>query len=110
MFNLICRSSLFTGGAILTIGDIVMKKWVSDHSPYVYVLGLVIYLIGLNFLAQSFKYENIAVASVIFVIFNVATLSIVSWIFFKEKLSPLEITVIILGLASIITLEFASNS
>jgi multidrug transporter EmrE-like cation transporter len=101
---------LFTGGIILTIGDIAMKKWVSDQNPNVYVFGLVIYLIGLNFLAQSFKYKNIAVASVIFVIFNVVTLSIVSWIFFKEKLSPLQIGGMFIGLASIITLEFASNS
>ncbi|MBS3092369.1 EamA family transporter, partial [Candidatus Pacearchaeota archaeon] len=64
-------------------------------------------LIGLNFLAQSFKYKNIAVASVIFVIFNVVILAIVSWFYFKETLSIWQIMGIVLGLTSVILLEFS---
>jgi len=64
-------------------------------------------MIGLLFLAQSFKYKNIAVASTIFVIVNVITLSIVSWLYFKETLTPFQIIGIILGLSSIIFLELA---
>jgi multidrug transporter EmrE-like cation transporter len=98
---------LFIGGIILTIGDIVMKKWVIANQTYLYMIGLLIYLIGLNFLAQSFKFKNIAVASIIFVIFNVVTLSLVSWFYFKERLNNYQIIGIIIGLISIIFLELA---
>ena len=82
-----------------------MKKWVGTNNYLFYALGMLIYIIGLNFLAQSFKYENIAVASVIFVLFNIITLSIFSWIYFKEALSIAQIIGIILGLASVVFLE-----
>jgi len=96
---------LLIGGLILTIGDIFMKKWVATDTYLFYFIGLATYLIGLNFLAQSFKFENIAVASVIFVVFNVATLGIVSWLYFKETLSTLQIAGIIIGIIAIIVLE-----
>lgn len=100
---------LFLGGLTLTGGDIIMKEWVIKEKNYLYILGMIIYLIGLNFLAQTFKYKNIAVASVIFVTFNVLTLSIISWMFYHEKLSFLEITGLLLGIISINILEFAHN-
>ena len=96
---------LFIGGSVLTIGDVVMKKWVVNNNGFLFVGGLIIYLIGLVFLAYSFKYKNIAVASTIFVIFNVITLSLVSWFYFKETLTPFQIIGILLGLGSIIFLE-----
>jgi len=84
-----------------------MKKWVSTGRYLLYFIGLAIYLLGLNFLAQSFRFKNIAVASVIFVIFNVVTLSLVSWLWFKESLSPIQIIGIAAGFVSIILLELA---
>jgi len=98
---------LFLGGSILTIGDIVMKKWVLSNSLGTFILGLSIYLIGLVFLAFSFKFKNIAVASTIFVIFNVVTLSLVSFFYFKEVISPLQILGIFIGIIAIIVLELA---
>jgi len=98
---------LLIGGIILTVGDILMKKWVNTNNYIFYIVGLIIYLIGLNFLAQSFKFKNIAVASVIFVIFNVVTLSIVSWLYFKETLSMLQIIGMVVGIAAIVILEIA---
>lgn len=98
---------LFIGGVVLTIGDIFMKKWVNTNAYFFYFIWLATYLIGLNFLAQSFKFKNIAVASVIFVIFNVVTLSIVSWFYFKESLSVIQILGIVIGMISIIILELS---
>lgn len=98
---------LFVGGIILTIGDIVMKKWVSTSHFSYYMIGLFIYLIGLNFLAFSFKYKNIAVASVIFVLFNVITLSIVSWLYFKETLNTMQLIGIVVGLIAVVMLELS---
>ena len=57
---------LFIGGLILTAGDIVMKKWVLSSAIPTYLLGMVLYIIGLNFLAYSFRFKDIAIASVLF--------------------------------------------
>ena len=98
---------LFIGGSILTIGDIIMKKWVMSNDLYLFISGLFIYMIGMIFLAYSFKYKNIAVASTIFVLFNVITLSIVSWLYFKETLSTTQLIGIAFGIISILFLELA---
>lgn len=100
---------LAVGGTILTIGDIVMKKWVNMHGAYWYILGLAVYFVGLNFLAHSFKYENIAVASVVFVIFNVVTLSLVSWLYFKEALTVMQLIGMAIGIVSIVVLELGQH-
>lgn len=100
---------LFLGGLILTIGDIVMKKWVSSNNLWIFILGIGIWLIGLFFLALSFKYKNIAVASVIFIIFNVVTLYIANWLLFKESISTLQTIGIITGMISVVILELAEN-
>jgi multidrug transporter EmrE-like cation transporter len=96
---------LAIGGILLTIGDLIMKKWVISNSWAVYVLGMVFYLFGLNFLAFSFKFKNIAVASVIFVLFNVFSLLLFSYFYFKEGLSTFEIIGMILGITAIVFLE-----
>jgi len=100
---------LLIGSLILTVGDIVMKRWIADGaaSYYLYALGIGIYLIGTNFLAFSFKYKNIAVASVIFILLNVAILSVISWFYFGEKLNTMQMFGIILGIAAVIILELA---
>ncbi|HAT74240.1 MAG TPA: hypothetical protein DCS08_04535 [Candidatus Moranbacteria bacterium] len=98
---------LFIGGSILTIGDIIMKKLVANNSATLFIIGLAVYLVGLIFLAYSFKYKNIAIASAIFVICNIITLSVVSWFYFKEVLTPLQIISIALGIGSIVFLEIA---
>lgn len=98
---------LAIGAFIDTIGDIIMKKWVVDKNVWVFVMGMLTYLIGLGFLAYSYNYKNIAVASVIFVIINIVMLSVVSWFYFNETLSPLQIIGIIVGVIAIIILELA---
>jgi len=93
------------GGVILTVGDILFKFWVERPSPLLYVSGLALYLLGAVFLVQSYKSENIAVATVIFIVFNVVTLSIVSWLYFGERLSALQIGAVVLALGAIALLE-----
>ncbi|MDD5039559.1 MAG: SMR family transporter [Patescibacteria group bacterium] len=99
---------LFIGGIILTAGDVVMKQWVETNRRMLYIAGLIIYLLGMIFLAQSFRYKNIAIASVIFVFFNVATLLLVSWLYFKEGLTPVQLAGVALGLASVAIMELGS--
>ncbi|MFH0804724.1 MAG: SMR family transporter [Patescibacteria group bacterium] len=99
---------LLAGGTILTAGDIVLKQWVASNRRLFYIVGLAIYLVGTMFLAQSFKYKNIAVASVIFVIFNVVTLTIVSWLYFKEGLTAWQLVGVGMGILSVVVLEVTS--
>jgi len=93
------------GGIVLTVGDLVMKKWIAGGGIVIYVIGLAIYLVGMVFLSQSYKFKNIAVASLMLVIFNIITLLIVSWLFYHEKLSVLQLVGMTLGLFSVIILE-----
>lgn len=96
---------LIIGAFIDTVGDIIMKEWVINKNPWLFALGMFIYLVGLGFLAFSYNYKNIAVASVIFVILNVVALSLVSWFYFKEVLTPIQIVGIIVGIVAIFILE-----
>jgi multidrug transporter EmrE-like cation transporter len=98
---------LFFGGIVLTIGDIVMKEWVKSNRLSLYIIGLFIYLIGLIFLSQSFKFKNIAVASILLVLFNVITLTAVSIFFFKEPPSLKQGIGIALGLVAATILELS---
>jgi len=98
---------ILIGGVILTLGDIFAKGWVKDNKAIWYAAALFFYIIGLNFLIYSFKFEDIAAASVMLVIFNVATLTIVGWLFFKERISLFEIIGLILGISAIVLLELA---
>jgi multidrug transporter EmrE-like cation transporter len=107
--NLIALTLIAFGGILLTIGDLFMKEWVTTNKSLIYLGGMIFYIIGLNFLAFSFRYKNIAVASVIFVLINIITLIIFSYFYFHEKLSGLEIAGILLGTAAIIMLELSDK-
>jgi len=100
---------VFIGGIILTAGDIVLKKWVVTSYNHFYVLGLVLYFISMNFLAQSYKYEDIAIASMIMVIFNILTLTLVGYFVFKENITAYEIMGIALGITALIFLEIGKK-
>lgn len=99
---------LSVGGLIVTVGDILMKKWVASNNWYFFIGGLLVWLFGNSFLAFSFKTENIAVASVIFIVFNIVTLALVSWLYFKEPLSTYQIIGIIFSLIAVSFLEITS--
>jgi len=89
----------------LTVGDIIMKKWVISGSNLFYLSGLAVYLIGLNFLAQSYHFRNIAGASTVMTIINVILLLAVSYFYFKEPLSTLQLIGVALGIIAIVFLE-----
>lgn len=105
MNNLTGSVLLLLGGCILTVGDIFMKKWVITDNFRLYLYGMLIYTFALNFVAVSFKCKNIAVATIIFVLVNVISLTLVSWFYFNEKLSIVQLIGIGLGIVSVIVLE-----
>ena len=98
---------LLIGGTVLTVGDIIMKEWTTHDNALYFFAGLFVYMIGLTFLAHSYKYENIAIASIIFVIVNIVTLLGISAFYFKETLSPFQMVAIVFGISAVVMLEAA---
>lgn len=96
---------LFIGGIILTAGDILFKFWVEKSGTYfsnLYIVGILLYLIGSMFLVQSYKYDiNIVSAGIIQVLFNTIILVVVSYFYFHENLTALQVAGVILGVISI---------
>ena len=89
----------------MTVGDVFMKKWVTVNSNWFYVVGMIIYIIALTMLAETFKSRNIAVASTIMVIVNVVTLAIVSWLYFKEAITLLQGIGMVLAVVAVVLME-----
>ena len=105
MNNITASILLLLGGCILTVGDVFMKNWIVTGANKWYIYGLLVYIFALNFVAFSFKSKNIAVATIIFVLVNVISLTLVSWFYFEEKLTTTQLIGIGLGIASVIVLE-----
>jgi multidrug transporter EmrE-like cation transporter len=96
---------LLSAGVLLTAGDILMKEWVIHHKPLWYAGGFALYIVSLVGLSFTYKYENIAVASATLVIFNIITLSLVSWLYFHEPLSIKQWVGIALGIAAVALID-----
>ena len=66
------------------------------------------WILGLVCLAATLKSQNIAIATITIVFFNVGTLALVEWLFFHNPLTPQQIAGLSLGLVAVILLETAS--
>lgn len=98
---------LFIAGSIITIGDLYLKKWAINNAWAYYGKGMIFWLIGANLLAYTFKSKDIAVASVIYVVFNVLTLMAAGYWLFGEQITMLKVVGVILALISIAVLSIA---
>jgi multidrug transporter EmrE-like cation transporter len=96
---------LVLGGSILTVGDVIFKFYAETPKSFLYVLGLIVYLLGLIFLVQTYKTENIAIASAIFVIINIVTLLFVSKFYFGEQPSLWQVVGVIIAIVAILLME-----
>ncbi|HEY1096990.1 MAG TPA: EamA family transporter [Alphaproteobacteria bacterium] len=109
-YNIYFLLIIFAGSLFLTVGDIMAKAWVHHNKPLYYAVTLVLYMVGMIFLTISFKYKNIAVASMMLIALNVLTLALWSWIVYGEPLNKIEMTGLILGFTAMCMLEFGSQS
>jgi multidrug transporter EmrE-like cation transporter len=100
---------LFIGGIILTIGDIIAAQWIRFGGNYLYIFVILFYFIGMIFLINSYKNEDIPVASIILVIFNVVILVFAGVFLFGESINLLKILGIVLCFVSIYLLEFGKK-
>jgi multidrug transporter EmrE-like cation transporter len=97
---------IIAGAIFDTFGDVLMKNWVMSSSKFHFISGMLFYIIGLSFLAYSFSFKNMVVASMLFLVFNVFFLSLVNWLHFNEALNSREITALMFGLIAIVLFEF----
>lgn len=96
----------FSAGVLLTVGDLILRLWTNNTAVWKwYIVGILIYFISLNLLAQSYRFKNIAIASLIMEIVNLATYIGVSYWKFWDVLSKMEIMGVVLGIAAIICFE-----
>lgn len=87
----------FIAGIFLTLGDFVLRHWTNNtHIWKWYILGVGIYFLALNLLAQSFRFKNIAVASLIMEIVNIGTYLGLSYWYFGDVLSRMEMVGVVL--------------
>lgn len=98
---------LAVGGVTLTAGDIVFKYWALAPRPSLYVAGLALYLAGAMCLVQTYRSENIAVATAVFIIFNLASLLLASWLWFGEPVVGWRLVGLLLAVAAVAILEVA---
>lgn len=94
------------GGALIwTLGDFFMKYWLENQKWTLFGAGIFVWTIGLIFLAFSFKYKHMAVASIMMISLNSILLVALLWIFFKEQLTVTQIAGIVFCLAGLYLLE-----
>jgi len=101
---------LLISGIILTIGDVIMKEWTRNNKFSWFSFGMIFYIVASVLISYSFKYKNIAIATMIYVVFNVFLLTVISWFYFKEKMNLMDFIGLGMGLASIMILELAHNN
>jgi multidrug transporter EmrE-like cation transporter len=105
--NVLVIGLLIGSGIVMTVGDLIMRRWVSNGSNLIYIIGLVVYMVGLVLLSQSYHFKNIAVASLIAVLINIITLLIITWLFYHQGLSVLQIVGVVVGIVAVTILELA---
>lgn len=87
------------------IGDILFKEWSIHNKTFVLVCGIFFYMLATLFWAFSLKYQTLSKAMVIFAVLTLVVGVLVGTLFYKEELSAVNITGIVIGIASIILLE-----
>lgn len=96
---------IIIGGLTLTVGDVFMQKWVDTNITKNFIIGMIIYVVALTCLAFSFKYKNIVIASVLYILINIISLLIVNYYLFNQPLSSSQFIGIFFAIVSIIFLE-----
>ncbi len=97
-------------GLGMVLGDILMKTWIvsgggfKNSSIIYFILALVIYGVSLTGYAYQLKTTNFGIATSVPILINVVTVALISFFYFKEVLSLLQIVGIIFACISIVLL------
>jgi glucose uptake protein GlcU len=96
---------LILGGVVLTAGDLVAGGWVSGKGKKFYLLAIALYMVGMALLVQSYRFNDIAVASISMEILNIIILTISGVYLFRETITKYEFAGIVLGILAIIIMD-----
>jgi multidrug transporter EmrE-like cation transporter len=96
---------VFVGAVFYTVGDLFFKEWVTHNRTLFLCIGVLVEIVGLVLLANSFKYRNMAVANITMETINSILLVAISWIFFKEQLNFGQMAGIAISLVGLYLLE-----
>lgn len=94
-----------SGGLLATVGDIFSKKWVMTDKTLFFIIGFTIYSLAVIFLIFSFKHDHIVVNTIIYILSNILTYTIISTVFFKDPLRATQLIGIGIALVAITILE-----
>ncbi len=95
---------LFVSGLVLTVGDLIFKSWALKGMGYsfLYLFGVIAYLIGSLLLVESYKHDvNIVVAGIMQIMLNTLILVAFTYFYFHEPLTVKQIIGIILAVVSL---------
>lgn len=93
------------GGLTLTVGDVLFRQYfLTPHAGY-FVAGFLAYAAGALALALSYFDKNIVVATVAFITLNVVTFALISYFWFGDEYSIVQVAAIGLGLFVFVLLE-----
>lgn len=96
---------IIIGSSFLTAADISLRYYIENHWNFGFSISFFIYTIGMFFMLMSFFSQNIAVATVVAILFNITGYLILSYFLFGDSISIRESIGLLLGFAAIYLLE-----
>ncbi len=87
-------------------GDVILKKWAVDRKQFFFILGLIVYFVATVIWAFSLKYEFLSKAISIITILNLIIVVLVGVLYFKEDLSIINKVGIVIGIISVILIQY----
>ena len=96
---------IVTASVLEVIADLFLKKWSMNGRNWIFVLGIVIYLVATFFWAFSLKYELMSRAITVFFVLNMILVVLAGVLIFGEKLSIVNKLGILLGIVSLVLVE-----
>jgi len=88
-------------------GDLLFRQYLVTKFAYGFELSFFLVVLGTFCVFMSFFQQNIAIASVAAVVFNVVGYIIASYFLFNDVLRPLQLAGIGLGITSFVLLELS---
>lgn len=86
-------------------GDLLLKKWSSHASNWFFIGGILLYNLTTIFWAHTLHFDLVSRSVSVITIINLIMVVLGGVIFFQERLSPINIAGIALGIVSILLIE-----
>jgi len=100
-FFLIASAAIFE-----VIGDIFFKSWSLGGRSIILWIGIIIYAFGTFVWAYSLKFDFLSKAISILTVINLIVVVLIGVLYFKENLSAINKLGIVLGVISVILLQW----